>query len=118
MEDKLIELLESFGYPVIRQGSLLEDEPYPPTFFTFWNNDDYEHSAYDNQTLNAESNFDVNVYSDDVQTTYDLLRRARRLLKENGFSAPSRGHDVASDENTHTGRGMNVTILYDDKKED
>ena len=29
MEDKLIELLETFGYPVIRQGSLGEDESYP-----------------------------------------------------------------------------------------
>ncbi|MFR7662245.1 MAG: hypothetical protein ACLUZ0_04030 [Coprococcus sp.] len=39
MEDQLIQLLETFEYPVIRQGSLPEDEVYPDSFFTFWNND-------------------------------------------------------------------------------
>ena len=29
MEDKLIEILESYGYPVRRQGSLAENEEYP-----------------------------------------------------------------------------------------
>ena len=43
MEDKLIEVLSSFGYPVIRQGSMTEDEAYPPTFFTIWNNQETEY---------------------------------------------------------------------------
>ena len=41
MEDNLIELLATFGYPVLRQGSLAENEQYPPTFFTFWNNGEW-----------------------------------------------------------------------------
>lgn len=114
MEDKLIELLSTFGYPVIRQGSLTPDEPYPDTFFTFWNNEESEQSAYDNNTLNVLYNFDVNIYSNDPTTTYSLLRDARKLLKNNGFVTPSRGYDVASDEDTHTGRGMNVLILNND----
>lgn len=36
MEDKLIELLESFGYPVFLQGSLGSGDDYPSSFFTFW----------------------------------------------------------------------------------
>ena len=39
MEDKLIEILEAFGVPVFLQGSLADDEPYPDSFFTFWNDD-------------------------------------------------------------------------------
>lgn len=111
MEDKLIELLSTFGYDVIRQGSLSEDDDYPDTFFTFWNNDENGESAYDNVTTSVRYDFDVNCYSNDPAKAYDLLKQARTLLKNNGFVTPSRGHDVASDEDTHAGRGMNVLIL-------
>lgn len=111
MEDNLIELLETFGYPVFRQGSLAEDAPYPPTFFTFWNNTEYEHSSYDNDSKLIVFDFDVNVYADDPNTVYSLLNSARKLLKDNNYQIPDRGHDVGSDTNTHTGRGMNVTYL-------
>jgi hypothetical protein len=53
MEDLLIETLEAFGYPVILQGSLLPDEPYPDHFFTFWNNDSFGNSYYDNANYAA-----------------------------------------------------------------
>lgn len=108
MEDRLIELLNTFKYPVIRQGSLSENEPYPDTFFTFWNNDESEHTAYDNQTASVVYDFDVNVYSTDPDKAYSLLKDARNLLKDNGFVPTSRGYDVASDEKTHIGRGINV----------
>lgn len=115
MEDILIELLESFGKPVIRQGSLAPDEDYPDTFFTFWSNDETEHSAYDNDTVNVDYDFDVNVYSANPDTAYQLLSQARRLLKENGWIIATRGYDVASDEITHIGRGMEVLYLNTEK---
>lgn len=108
MEDKLIKLLETFGHRVVRQGSIGPKEKYPDTFFTFWNNDEVEDSAYDNVTTSVEYDFDVNVYSTDPSKAYSLLREARALLKQNGFVIPSRGYDVPSDEPTHIGRGMNV----------
>lgn len=111
MEDKLIKVLSSFGYPVIRQGSMTEDEAYPPTFFTIWNNQETEDKAYDNVTKAVLYNYDVNVYSSDPERAYELLREARKALHDNGFSTPDRGHDVMSDETTHIGRGMNVTIV-------
>lgn len=111
MEDKLIELLQSICPIVIRQGSLGPNEPYPDTFFTFWNNDENEQSAYDNDTVSVVYNFDVNCYSTDPTAAYELLRNARKLLKQHGFVIPSRGYDVTSDENTHIGRGMNVLKL-------
>lgn len=111
MEDILIELLSTLKYPVIRQGSLAPDETYPDTFFTFWNNDETEHSAYDNDTVNVDYDFDVNVYSTNPDTAYQLLFQARKLLKENGWIIATRGYDVASDEITHIGRGMEILFL-------
>ena len=111
MEDNLIELLETFEMPVIRQGSLVHDEDYPDTFFTFWNNDEYEHSAYDNETATVIYDFDVNVYSTNPAKAYELLNKARNLLIKNGWKTLQRGYDVASDVDTHVGRGMNVIIL-------
>lgn len=111
IEDNLINLLKTFEYPVIRQGSLAPDAVYPPTFFTFWNNTEIENSAYNNQTFTVVYDYDVNVYSNDPDIVYSLLRQARALLKANGWQAPERGHDIASDEITHTGRGIEITFI-------
>lgn len=108
LEDKLIELLQTFGYPVHRQGSVTD---YPETFFTFWNNDESEHKAYDNQTQTVAYEYDVNVYSTNPFTVFDTLRKARILLKNNDFAPLTRGYDVASDEPTHSGRGMKVVYI-------
>jgi len=111
MEDNLIALLGTFGYPVIRQGSLAPSESYPDTFFTFWNNDESEHSAYDNDTTSAEYSFDVNVYSTSAATAYSLLDSARDALKANGYIITTRAFDVPSGEITHAGRGLTVAYL-------
>ena len=111
MEDELINVLETFGFPVMRQGSLAEDAEYPDTFFTFWNNSEDGDSFYDNQTIKTLHDFSVNVYSTDPDMTYSLLRQARDLLKINGWVPIRMGYDIASDEITHTGRGMEVTYI-------
>ena len=112
MEDRLIELLESFGYLVIRQGSLTEDEPYPADdFFTFWNNNSFDNSHYDNETASLIYDYDVNFYSVSPDRTYNKLREAITLLKSEGFIISGDGYDVASDEDTHTGRGVNALYL-------
>lgn len=63
MEDRLIALLSEFGYPVRRQGSLLEDEPYPDAFFTFWQVSGDLNSAYDNLEYATLYTYDVNFYA-------------------------------------------------------
>lgn len=110
MEDLLISILETYKYPIYRQGSL-GDDPYPPQFFTFWNNTSYDGSHYDNKAVSIIGNFDVNYYSTDPDDTYQTLRGAIALLKEAGFIVSGDGYDVISDENTHTGRGVNVLYL-------
>ena len=107
MEDLLIEILETFGYPVKRQGSLGND-PYPDRFFTFWCRDSYDGTYYDNNPISIIEIFDVNFYSIEPDETHLMLKKARVKLKEHGFIVDGAGHDVDSDEQTHTGRGINV----------
>ncbi len=111
MEDKLIELLETFGYPVYRQGSLSNDATYPDSFFTFWNNQSPDHAFYDNTEYGTEWDFDVNFYSNDPDLTYSKLLEAKALLKQNGWVVPGKGYDVMSDEPSHTGRGIGALFL-------
>lgn len=111
MKDLLITLLETFGYPVFLQGSLSEDEAYPDSFFTFWNNESYDNNHYDNEAVSYTWNFDVNFYSIDPALVNSMLLQAKILLKQNGFIISGKGYDVMSDEPTHTGRGMNALII-------
>lgn len=107
MEDLLIDTLSALGYPVILQGSLLPDEPYPDHFFTFWNNDSTS-LFYDNVEHSIIYDYDVNFYSIDPELVYSKLREAKHKLKEVGFIVTGDGYTVGSDEPTHDGRGINV----------
>ena len=110
-EDLLIETLETFGYPVKLQGSLLPGEEYPDNFFTFWNNDSSGESYYDNEEKSTLFDFDVNFYSVDPEKVYSILRQAKEKLIEKGFIVSGDGYSVLSDEPTHTGRGINILFL-------
>ena len=85
MKEKLIELLDSFGFPVMLQGSLSKDAKYPRSFFTIWNNTSYDNNHYDNNPVSFTSNFDVNFYSVDPVLVNTKLLEAKQLLKQNGF---------------------------------
>ena len=109
--EELLDTLEAFQYPVYRQGSMSDEEEYPETFFTFWNNDTPDHSFYDNESYGMEAYYSIYVYSSDPEKVYSLLSQARKDLKEKGWIAQGRGFDAASDRETHTGRGLNVIYM-------
>ena len=111
MEDTLIQLLQSLGYPVRRQGSFAPEEKYPDTFITFWCSEEVEHSSYNNDTQLVDYTYQVNVYSTSPNKAYAVLGSARVLLRVNGWTIAQRGYDAASGEATHTGRGMVVMYL-------
>lgn len=111
MEDLLRETLLDFGYPVKLQGSLASDEKYPDHFFTFWNNDSYGGSFYDDDEHSIVFDYDVNFYSVDSELVYTKLREAKVALKKAGFIVSGDGYSIASDEPTHDGRGMHVLYL-------
>ena len=108
MEDLLISTLESLGYPVRLQGSLLENEPYPDSFFTFWNDSADGSSFYSNDEKAILWSYSLNFYSTDPVLVNTKLIEAKRLLRDAGWIVSGAGYDVPSDEPTHTGRGMSL----------
>lgn len=114
MVDLLISTLETLGYPVKLQGSMLPDEPYPNSFFTFWNDSADGDSYYSDQEGAIVWAYSVNFYSNDPLLTNSKLLEAKALLKAQGFIVGGAGYDVMSDEPTHTGRG--ITVLYRQKQ--
>ena len=111
MEDLLIDIVSKFGYPVLRQGSLAPDDPYPEHFFTFWNNSSDGDGFYDNSETRTIWDFDLNFYSVNPLLTYSKLIDAKTELKNAGFIVSGKGYDVATDEPTHTGRGINILYI-------
>lgn len=105
MEEALISLLEEYGFEVFRQGSY-GDEVYPDTFITFWNNGTEEIFWYDNACHGSSGSFDINVYSIDPNIAYTMLENVKEKLRQNGYIITDAGHDLASDEPTHIGRGI------------
>lgn len=114
MEDLLISTLEKIGYPVKLQGSLLADEPYPDSFFTYWNNSADGSSYYSNEEGAVLWNYSINFYSKNPLLVNSILLTAKVLLKEEGFTISGAGYSVMSDEPTHTGRG--IIALYRQKQ--
>ena len=108
MEDLLIAVLETFGFPVRLQGSMLKDESYPDHFFTFWNNSADGGSFYDNGEGVILWDYSINFYSNDPAMVNTKLFEAKTKLKAAGFTVHGAGFSVASDETTHTGRGIDV----------
>ena len=111
MKEQLIELLESFGYPVFLQGSLGADTPYPESFFTFWNNETDDGSHYDNDAINYVWNFSIYFYSCDPDLVNTVLLQLKSLLKQNQWIVGGKGYDVPSDEPTHTGRSIDALFV-------
>lgn len=110
MEDLLISTLEALGYPVKLQGSILSDESYPDHFFTFWNDSADGTGFYSNNEGAIVWAYSLNFYSIDELLVNSKLLEAKALLKSAGFIVSGAGYDVASDEPTHTGRG--ISLLY------
>lgn len=107
-------LSAEFPYPVIQQGSLSTEDEYPSSFFTFFNNSALDDAFFDNTETETIWDFDLNFYSVDPVLVNTILLQAKQKLKAVGFIPDGSGHDVISDEHTHTGRGMN--LLYIERK--
>ena len=117
MVDLLIKNLKKIGYPIFLQGSILADEPYPDSFFTFWNSTTESQGFYDNGESAIKWVYTIAFYSTNPITVNTVLLTAKQLLKNKGFIISGNGFDVLSDEKTHTGRGLTVQYLQTKKEE-
>ena len=113
MKDELIAVLQTLKYPVYQQGSIGSSQKYDDSFFTFWNNDSWDDNHYDNNPASWTWSFDVNFYSTSPALVNSVLLQAKALLVASGWVISGKGHEVASDEITHTGRGM--TCLFKER---
>lgn len=104
MKEEIIQLLETFEYPVFLQGTLNDNEEYPPSFFTFWNFETPEGEFYDNKAHRADWGFWIYFYSNNPALVESVTKQAEDLLKENGWTLQGRSIDVVSDVKTHTGK--------------
>lgn len=111
VKEKLIELLETFKYPVRLQGSLSPTDAYPASFFTYWNNSTYDRAHYDNEPLDYVWSFTVYFYSADPSLVNTVPLEAIELLRQNGWIISGRGYDVPSDEISHTGRAFDALFI-------
>lgn len=108
MKSELIELLESFGFPVFLQGSLNSMDDYPDSFFTFWNFDTPEAAFYNDDANRAVWGFWVYFYSTDPHAVEQIPENARWLLKQNKWILQGKAQDIQTDKPTHTGAFFTV----------
>lgn len=107
IEDDLIAVLETFNFPVDRQGSYQPGQAYPDTFITFWT-DTEDGNHYDNFAATTIWHFDVNVYSNNPDTVIRTILAVKAALEAAGFEVNGKGSDAASDYASHTGKMIDV----------
>lgn len=113
MIDKLIELLETIGYPAFVQGSLPEAEP--ESFFTVWDFTTDDTSKYDNTAQSAEIGFWVYFYSVDPSLVDEVLIKARRMLEKNDYTPNNYPRSVMAHRVEYTGKFFTVYKLINYK---
>lgn len=108
---KLIELLTPVCATIIEQGTLAPNATYKDRFFTFWNSSTEDHKHYNNAAHGFVWTVDINFYSNDRNDVFSTLEVAREVLLQAGWIVSGKGHAVASDTTTHTGRGFTAVYL-------
>ena len=109
MKQKLIDLLETFGYPVSLQGSYEEGGTLPNSFFTFWNYES-EPIFYSNGVGRTVWTYNVYFYSKDPNLTNTVLKQACNLLRKNNFFVGGE-YDIESGVQGYTGREVEIKYI-------
>lgn len=103
MKEKLLAALDPLGYPVLLQGSLLDDEPYPNEFITFWTADSSSAAEFDNESAETAWTYQIINYCTSPARVAEIAQQIRAALKAAGFISQGKGRDIPSDTPTHTG---------------
>lgn len=103
MKSLLISTLETLGYPVILQGSMTADEPYPESFITFQTMASPEQDFFDGLPHGVQWRYAVIFYTSNPDLMSTVPAHIYNLLRSAGFIPKGRGYDIPSDEPTHSG---------------
>ncbi len=107
MKQKLINALVGCGFvegeTLFLHGTMNPAEAYPETFVTFWTDDVPDGLHFDNVTSSYNWAFSVILYSANPATVNTKPNEIRAALKAAGFIPQGKGHDIPSEEPTHTG---------------
>lgn len=111
VKDFLIEQLETFGFPVLLQGSISPSENYPNDFITFQVMNTDTPQSFDNNDAVYTWEFNVNFYSNNPDNVAEIPPEIRRTLKTAGFIPQGKGNDAISDEPGFTGWSMDYYFI-------
>lgn len=103
MKTLLLDILETFGFPVFLQGTINPEEEYPESFITFWTDTTADNAHYDDAVSSVDWHFSVMFYSSDPVLVNTKPQEISAALRQAGFIPQGRGQDLLSDEPTHTG---------------
>mgnify|MGYP003289747471 CR=1 FL=1 len=107
MKQTLIDILEKHcPNNVYLQGTMNPEEAYPEEFATFWTPSTDTAAHFDNAAAAVDWFFQVMYYSSDPTKVNTKPFEIAADLKAAGFVQQGRGHDIPSDEKTHTGWAM------------
>lgn len=110
-KEKLFGVFDAMGYPYWIMHEMPHDESYPPAFFTYMTTDAPFVEFYDNVPRGVAWAFMVGFYTNKPGTIDAEIVRFVRMLHNAGFVAHGLGEDMQSDEPTHIGRRLTLTIL-------
>jgi hypothetical protein len=102
MRDNIYTLLSSFGYPVFLNGTVNNNDVYPDSFFTFWNDINTDDSFYDNDATRAILDYDIVFISKNPSLVQTVAEAARQMLKNNGFVVSGKPTDATVDRPPYT----------------
>lgn len=103
MKSKLLEALQPLGVTALLQGTLLENEPIPADFVTFWTADSSSAADFDNKSALTAWEYQICCYSSSPLRLEQLAKSVRNALLSAGFIPQGKGRDLPSDLPDHTG---------------
>lgn len=110
IKEYLINVLKESGFPIYKQGSFLDTDEYPHSFWTFYNIKS-EELYRDDEAYAIVKHFTVCFYSDNPTIIHDTVNKTRKKLKEANFFVEAET-DVDSDATSHTGEGFFCIYQY------
>lgn len=111
IKDELLNVLNTFNYPVFLQGTIEPDAEIPDDFLTFQITGSDTAAAFDNDDALTAWDINVNYYSRNPANVSTVPVAIRAAMKAAGFIPQSRGFDLIADDPAFTGWAMDFFKL-------